>query len=163
MSIKVMCDLDGTIFNLYGRENWLEMLQNEQAGAFTEDGLVNNGFLPEIDITKFYQTVNRLMERGVQFSVITWLPMQASPEYEEICRAEKMEWIRKNLPFVSEISIVSYGVPKQNCIKKRAQKMILIDDNIEICKTWETAKQRKAMNVNSNYNIVEALEEILAD
>ena len=119
MSTKIVMDADGTLFNLYGRKNWLEMLQNEQAGAFTTEGLENNGFMPEINISKLYTVVSRLMEAGVTFCVTTWLPMQASPEYEEICRQEKIAWIRQYLPFVSEINVVSYGIPKQNAIQKK--------------------------------------------
>lgn len=161
MSTKIVMDADGTLFNLYGRKNWLEMLQNEQAGAFTTEGLENNGFMPEINISKLYTVVSRLMEAGVTFCVTTWLPMQASPEYEEICRQEKIAWIRQYLPFVSEINVVSYGIPKQNAIQKRAKKMYLIDDNTEVCKMWETNCSRIAKNVNEFFTVIDALEEIL--
>lgn len=157
MSVKVFFDLDGCLFNLYGKENWLEMLRNEQPGAFYGD------FLPEIDLNEFYLTISRLQTYGVQFAVITWLPMQASPEYEEICRAEKNDWIFENLPFAQEVSIVPYGIPKQDCIIKRAQRMILLDDNIEICKAWETAKQRKSVQITKDWTVVHALKEILSE
>lgn len=154
MSRKVYFDMDGTLFDLYGKSNWLEMLRTETSGAFVGD------FLPEIDKDKFYTICNELLAIGVQIGIISWLPMQASPEYEEICRIEKMEWISKNLPFVSEINIVSYGILKQSCIKKRATEMYLIDDNAEICQMWQTAKQRKAINICKEYTVVEALEDI---
>lgn len=157
MSVKVFFDLDGCLFDLYGKENWLEMLRNEQSGAFY------GGFLPEIDLNEFYLTISRLQTYGIQFAVITWLPMQASPEYEEICRAEKNNWILENLPFVQEVSIVPYGIPKQDCIIKRAQRMILLDDNVEICKTWETAKQRKSVQITKDWTVVHALKEILSE
>ena len=157
MSIKVFFDLDGTLFNLYGKTNWLEMLRTEQAGAFI------GSFLPEIDLCEFYQTIERLSIYGIQFAVISWLPMQASPEYEEICREEKNNWILENLPFVSEVSIVPYGIPKQDCIIKRAQRMILLDDNKEICETWETAKQRKAIQITKDWTVVHALKNLLEE
>lgn len=157
MSIKIFFDLDGTLFNLYGKENWLEMLRDEQPGAFY------GGFLPEIDLNEFYLTISKLQTYGIQFAVITWLPMQASPEYEEICRAEKNDWILENLPFCTEVSIVPYGIPKQDCIIKRAQRMILLDDNIEICKAWETAKQRKSVQITRDWTVVHALKEILSE
>lgn len=155
MSTKVYFDMDGTVFDLYGKDNWLELLQEEKAGAFTGD------FLPEIDTKKFYSICQKLLEKGVQFGIITWLPMQASPEYEQICTEEKRTWAGKNLPFITEFNCVSYGIPKQNCIQKRTKKMFLIDDNMEVCKTWATAKQRTAINVNETFTVVNALEQIL--
>lgn len=157
MSVKCYFDLDGTLFDLYGKSNWLELLRSETAGAFYGD------FLPEIDLNEFYLTIEHLMAYGVQFAVITWLPMQASSEYEEICRQEKNDWILENLPFVSEVSIVPYGIPKQDCVIKKASRMILFDDNAEICKIWETAKQRKAIQVSKNFTVVDALKILLKE
>lgn len=157
MSIKVYFDMDGTIFDLYGKNDWLETLRNERAGAFL------GKFLPEIDIEKFYKVCQKLLGKGVQFGIITWLPMQASPEYEQICTEEKRKWTQENVPFITEFNCASYGIPKQNCIQKRAQKMFLIDDNVEVCRTWATAKQRTAINVNETFTVVNALEQILTD
>lgn len=153
MSKKIYFDLDGTLYNLYNMENWLDKLRNEISGVF--DG-VNKMF----DGT-FYDIISDLLNIGFEFGVITWLPMQASPEYEEVCRREKRMWVQKYLPFVSEINITSYGIPKQNAIQKRAKIMYLIDDNVEICKMWETSKQRKAINVNNDFTVMDALKKIL--
>lgn len=155
MSVKIFFDMDGTVFDLYGKENWLELLRTETKGAF-EGGFILN----DEGYTDFIDEVGNLLDKGVQFGVITWLPMQASPEYEEICRAEKLEWVKKYLPFVSEFNCVSYGIPKQNCIQKKASKMYLIDDNTEICKIWQTTKQRIAIEVNKNFNVLNALIKI---
>lgn len=157
MSIKCFFDLDGTLFDLYGKPNWLEMLREEKEGAFY------GNFLPEIDLNEFYKTIEKLMIYGVTFGVISWLPMQATPEYETICREEKEDWILENLPFVSEVSIVPYGVPKQNCVIKRAKRMILFDDNSEICETWQTAKQREAVQISKDFTIVDALYALLEE
>lgn len=154
MSTKVFMDLDGTLFDLYGKENWLELLQSEDPTAFEGD------FLPEISINKLFEMVQKLSEFGVIFEVITWLPMNASPEYEKECEKVKTEWVNINLPFISKITCQSYGIPKQNAIDKRAKKMYLIDDNTEICKIWETAKQRTAININKEFTVVNALEKI---
>lgn len=155
-SISVYFDLDGTLFDLYGKRNWLEMLENEKAGAFTTGRLMQN-----IDKERLLTVVAELANYGVKFNVITWLPMQASREYEEICKAEKIAWVRQNLPFIDEIVCQSYGVPKQNGITKRTARMILIDDNKEVCETWETAKQRTFFNVTKEFSAVNALETIL--
>ena len=111
-------------------------------------------------MVKFQTYIQKLAEKGVQFGIISWLSMQASPEYEEVVRQEKLDWIYENIPFVSEISIIPYGIPKQNAIIKRAQNMVLIDDNMEVCKTWQTAKQRLAINVTKDWTVADALEEV---
>lgn len=74
---------------------------------------------------------------------------------------KKIKWINKYLPFVSEINICSYGIPKQNCIQKRAKLMYLIDDNIEVCRMWETPLQRKAIYIDSEFTVINALNEII--
>lgn len=153
--IKVCFDLDGTLFDLYGKSNWLELLETESAGAFIGD------FLPEINVTELLNVVEKLKAFGVVFEVITWLPKNATKAYEEICTAEKMAWCSENLPFVSKVVCQSYGIPKQKAITKSAKTMILIDDNKEVCTMWETAKQRKSINVNKTYTVVNALQSVL--
>lgn len=154
MSKKIYFDLDGTLYNLYNISNWLEKLQTEQEGVFIEGNFL-------VDYNEFLNIISELTKQGYIFGVITWLPMQASPEYEEICRNEKIQWINKYLPFVTEINITTYGIPKQNSIQKRAKEMILIDDNIEICKMWQTEKQRTAINIDNIYTVIDALNSLL--
>lgn len=154
--ISIYFDLDGTLFDLYGKDNWLEMLENEKAGAFSSGNLMGN-----IVKESLLQVVEKLAAYGVVFNVITWLPMNASKNYEEICKAEKIAWVRENLPFIDEITCQSYGVPKQKAIKKKTARMILIDDNKSVCDTWKTAKQRTFFNVSKEFSAVNALEKIL--
>ena len=156
MSIKIYFDLDGTLFDLYNKENWLTNIQAEKSGVFCGDyRLFHNSF---------YETIKQLILFGVEFGVITWTPMGVSPEYEEICRQEKINWIKQFIPFVTEINICSYGIPKQNTIKKKAKTMYLIDDNMEVCNMWETTANRIAINVNykNKFTVEKALLEILA-
>lgn len=154
MSKKIYFDLDGTVYDLYNIDDWLKKLTTEQDGVFTEGDFL-------VDYVDFMECIHQLQDYGYIFGVITWLPMQATPEYEEICRQEKIMWINEYLPFVSEINICSYGIPKQNCIQKRSQTMILIDDNAEVCKMWNTAIQRKSININEEYTVIDALNEII--
>ena len=50
-------------------------------------------------------------------------------------------------------------IPRDKTNKLR--EMYLIDDNAEICEKWNTVKQRKAFNVNREYTIVNAFEDII--
>ena len=154
--IKIYFDLDGTLFDLYGKENWLDMLRNEEAGAFCGD------VMPELQRRwfDFKKLCSILMEKGVQFGVISWLPSQCSDEYAEICRQEKLNWIYENIPFVIEKNIVPYGTIKQDAIQKHAQTEILLDDNPEICYAWETKEKRVAYKIDVGFTAYSALKDI---
>lgn len=154
MTRKIYFDMDGTIFDLYGKSNWLEQIENEESEVF------KGNFLPEINIVELNKVIGELSILGVQFGIITWLPMGASPEYEEICRAEKLEWIKKNMPCITEFNCTSYGIPKQKSIQKRTKQMFLIDDNLEVCKAWDNDGNRIAININKKYTVVNALIKI---
>ena len=154
MSVKVVFDLDGTIYDLYNQKDWLYRLENEVAGVFDQ---------PEcciVDIKKLTDKIMSMIEKGFQFAIISWLPFGASPEYEEICREEKACWIWENLPMITEVSLIPYGIEKQKAIQKKAQHMILIDDNKEVCNVWETATQRKAFTVGKCYTVLNVLDDI---
>jgi hypothetical protein len=145
---KIYFDMDGTVYDLYGMENWLEMLRNEEKGAFTlGNALVNMDELKEVCL--------RLIAKGYQIGIITWLPMGASLEYCEICTKEKREWAEKNMPYISEFYALEYGVPKQYAPARRAAEMWLVDDNKEVREMWVTEKQRKA--IDATENIINAL------
>lgn len=145
---KIYFDMDGTVYDLYGMDNWLEMLRNEEKGAFTlGNALVNMDELKEVCL--------RLIAKGYQIGIITWLPMGASLEYCEICTKEKREWAEKNMPYISEFYALEYGVPKQYAPARRAAEMWLVDDNKEVREMWITEKQRKA--IDATENIINAL------
>lgn len=148
---KIYFDMDGTVYNLYGIENWLQMLRNEEKGAFTIGApLVNMGKLEKVCVN--------LIKRGYQIGIITWLPIEASVEYMAVCTEEKRKWVEKYMPYVSEFYAQEYGTPKQYAPAKRAAEMWLIDDNKEVREMWVTEKQRKAIDANND--ILEALEEL---
>ena len=39
--------------------------------------------------------------------------------------------------------------------------MYLIDDSAEVCKMWETPAQRKAININEEFTVIDALNKII--
>lgn len=148
--------MDGTIYDLYNSvDNWLQKIENEENGLFT-DGK------PMMKLENFYKLCSELLSYGVEFGVITWLPMGASPEFCELCKQEKLKWIDNYIPFVKEIHITEYGFPKEKCITKRATNIFLIDDNSEVCKEFEyNSKQRKSINLTDDFQVNDALEMLL--
>lgn len=151
--IQIYFDLDGTLYDLYGLPDWLEKLRNEQAGAYTDGE-------PLFDENSFYNIISDLLLEGVKFGVITWLAMQASEEYEASTTEEKRNWCKKFLPFIETFAAQSYGTPKQKAIGKHSAIEILIDDNPDVCRVWETKKQRIAYCVNEKYTVCDALTDI---
>ena len=155
MSKKIYFDLDGTVYNLYSIENWLQYLEEENSNVF-----IMGEFM--VDHKKFMDCITALTKRGYSFGVITWLPMRASAEFEEECRQQKIKWIKHFLPFVTEINCQSYGIPKQNAIQKKSSKMFLIDDNKEVCNTWEQEKNCIALNLTKDFDVIKKKKNILA-
>lgn len=151
---KIYFDLDGTLFDLYGKENWLARLESEDATVFEGD------FMPRINVEEFYSILRDLVEDlDVQIGVITWLPKSASDEYMEECTKVKKAWVRKNIPYVTEFYAQPYGTPKQYAVEKRAKRMYLFDDNTEVGEMWKTNTMRQYIKVEDG-NIVEKLENL---
>ena len=153
MSVKIYFDLDGTVYDLYGVENWLSLLRNEDVSVYTKGNTLYSA--------DFYKIVCSLMRHGVKFGVITWGSMTASPEFEEVTERAKRQWVNEHLPFVESFAYQRYGTPKQQAIKNRTQKYILIDDNAEVIKIWENGKTRKSYQVTNEKNVTQILKEIL--
>ena len=149
---KIYVDMDGTVANLYGEENWLDNLQNERKGSFIN-------LQPLVDMIELSRVCYKLMEQGYRFGVITWLPMNTSREFERVCEREKKLWVDTLMPWVSEFYVQTYGEPKQNAPIHKAARMILVDDNAEVRAKWDTVKQR--ISIDATKNIIKELEKLL--
>ena len=136
--IKIFFDLDGTVYDFYNIDGWLEKVRETEDETVFAIGERTLDYSKEIE-----QKCELLASKGVQFGVITWLPAFASEDFEKRCTEVKREWVKANMPFVTEFYALSYGIPKQYASFKRSEKMYLIDDNKEVGKMWETAIQRK--------------------
>lgn len=143
MAKKIFFDMDGTIADLYNEKNWLPRLQKEQKGLF-------RNLKPMHDKDKLTKVFNDLVELGFEIEVITWTPKNVSQDYVRIVEKEKKEWIQENFPIIKNIHCLNYGVPKQKAKYKKAKLEILVDDNLEVVKMWNTPKQRKSIIANHN-------------
>lgn len=142
-------DMDGTIADLYGVENWLEDLRNENPRPYTQARP-----LYEMDILNTILEVFKSM--GWKIVVTTWLAKESSKEYDRLVRNAKIEWLEKNnFPF-DEIHLVKYGTTKANCTRKIGGFQVLVDDNEQVRKGWNLG-----MAINANENIIEKLVDLL--
>ena len=121
MNITINFDMDGTIADLYGVENWLEMLIAEDTTPYAVA-------TPLLRLSALARRLNTLQRNGYNLAVISWLSKSGSPEYNERVTTVKMAWLAKHLPSVhwDRITIVPYGTPKENFCFSPAD--ILFDD-----------------------------------
>ena len=143
---RINFDLDGTIANLYGVENWLECI-------IAEDTTPYEIAKPLVRFATLARRLNTLKRAGYEIAVITWLAKGATEEYNKAVAETKKAWLKKHLPTVewNEITIVPYGTPKENYCHNPLD--ILFDDEEHNRKNWTG----RAYDVN---NILEILRNI---
>ena len=152
--VKMVCfDLDGTVYDLYGVNGWLEMLRAENPKAYTMGkALWNMGELNEV--------LRELQKQGVEIRVITWLSMNSTEDYKEKTRQAKLEWLEKmGFPF-DNFHGVAYGTTKANCVRKYlelGEQAILIDDNKKVREGWHLGETVDP----TQENIIEILKALI--
>lgn len=127
MKTTIWFDLDGTIANLYGVENWLPMLiASDPTPYIVAAPLVNMNILA--------RKLNRLQRAGYKIGVISWLSKSSTPDYDKAVTAAKLRWLEKHLHSVNwdEINIVAYGRNKWDVCGEG----ILFDDEEQNRNSW---------------------------
>lgn len=142
-------DMDGTLANFYGVENWLEDLKNENVRPYVEAK-------PLYDMDTLASVIELLKMVGYKIIITSWLAKNATKAYDEEVRKAKREWLAKyNFPY-DEIHLVKYGTTKANCTRKKGGYQILVDDNEKVRNGWTLGN-----TINANENILEKLVELL--
>ena len=146
LNITINFDMDGTIADLYGVENWLEYLIAENTFPYANAK-------PLLHLSTLARKLNTLQRNGYNLAVISWLSKSGTEEYNEAVTEVKLAWLKKHLPSVNwdEIHIVPYGTPKQNFCHNPLD--ILFDDEERNRNNWTG----RAYDVE---NILEILREI---
>ena len=146
MNITINFDMDGTIADLYGVENWLDMLAAEDTTPY-EDAL------PLLRLSALARRLNNLQRHGYHIAIISWLSKTGSAEYNERVTEAKLGWLAQHMPSVNwdAIHIVPHGTPKQNFCGNPLD--ILFDDEAKNRENWTG----RAYDVD---DIMEILKEI---
>ena len=146
INITINFDMDGTIADLYGVDNWLDYLVAENTRPYAIAK-------PLVNLSALARKLNALQRMGYNLAVISWLSKNGSIEYNDRVTAVKMAWLAKHLPSVhwDRITIVPYGTPKENFCFSPAD--ILFDDEERNRNNWTG----RAYGVE---NILEILREI---
>ena len=139
MNTTIYFDMDGTIANLYGVENWLDYLKSEDSTPYAIAE-------PLVRLASLARVLNNLQKKGYRIGVISWLAKNSSTDYDmEVIEAKK-GWLNKHLHSVrfDEINIVKYGTPKQMFAKTSDD--ILFDDEKPNRDSW-TGKAFDVTNI----------------
>ena len=129
MKATIFFDMDGTIADLYGVENWLDYLINA-------DALPYEIAKPLVRLSALARVLNRLQKQGYKIGVISWLAKNSDAIYDEKVTKAKQNWLKKHLASVmfDEIHIVKYGTPKQTFAN--TENDILFDDEEKNRTSW---------------------------
>ena len=129
MTKTINFDMDGTFVNLYGVENWLDYLINEDATPYEIAK-------PLFNMSLFARYLNKLQNEGWEIAIVTWLSKNATNDYNKKVAKAKMEWLNKHLPSVEwdRVTILEYGTPKQ--IYCDYEGDILFDDELNNRANW---------------------------
>lgn len=143
MKKEIWFDMDGTIADLYGVEGWLDMLLNENTKPYEIAK-------PLVNMRELAKVLNKLIEKGWEIGVISWLAKNGTNDYNKKVANAKIKWLAKHLKSVkfAKIDIVEYGTPKQ--INRNG---ILFDDE----------KQNRENRLGIAYNvenIIQVLREL---
>ena len=143
MKKEIWFDMDGTIVDLYGVEGWLDMLLNENTKPYEIAK-------PLVNMRELAKVLNKLIEKGWEIGVISWLAKNGTNDYNKKVANAKIKWLAKHLKSVrfAKIDIVEYGTPKQ--INRNG---ILFDDEKQNRENWLGI----AYNVE---NIIQVLREL---
>lgn len=139
-------DLDGTLADLYGYEDWLPLLHAEDTRPYEECGVL-------VDIEEMRQVLNDFINAGITIGVISWGAMGGSKEYCRRTRKAKIDWCEKYFPNVfTEYHVVKYGTPKHHVRKEKDS--VLVDDNADVRQAW------KGETINACEDIMEQLQNL---
>lgn len=131
--VKMICfDMDGTIADLYGVSNWLDLLERESPTPYQTAK-------PMWDMDRLATALNNLKAKGIEIRVITWLSKDSSNQYKKEVRKAKIEWLGKyNFPY-DGFHGVRYGATKADSVRRflnENETAILIDDSKKVTKGW---------------------------
>ncbi len=129
MKTTIHFDMDGTIADLYGVDNWLAYLEAENIHPYFVAK-------PMLNLAHLARKLNALQRQGYRIAILSWTSKSGSDVYNLAIEIVKEMWLRKHLPSVhwDEINIIPYGTPKQNFC--HTPHDILFDDEARNRDSW---------------------------
>lgn len=107
MKKTIWFDMDGTIANLYGVDNWLAKLIAEDASPYAVANPIGN-------MNTLAKAIHKAQANGYKVGIISWLSKNSTANYDKAVTTAKLNWLKKHLASVKfdTIHIVPYGTNK---------------------------------------------------
>lgn len=117
-------DMDGSIADLYGIENWLDRLHNEDKTIFLE-------CKPMVTEEKLFSL---FPQDKYDIRILSMTPLGASDEYCKNVEEQKNAWLDKYFPTITKRIYKKYSHNKN---LKNSMHAILIDDSEPIRESFQ--------------------------
>ena len=123
---EINFDMDGTIADFYGVENWLAYLIERNSFPY-------ENAKPLVNMSVLARRLNALQRKGYKINIISWLAKNSTDDFDKIVTSAKEKWLKKHLPSVkwNKITIVAYGIDKSTL-----GNGVLFDDEENNRKMW---------------------------
>lgn len=140
----IVFDMDGTIADLYGVDDWLNDLINGNTRPY-------DIAKPLVNMSALARVLNGLQKKGYIINIISWTSKNGTAEYNERVKVAKLKWLSKHLKSVkfNNVYIVPYGTPKH-----KISSGILFDDEKPNRDKWGVG----AYDVNDILGVLRALK-----
>lgn len=145
----IWLDMDGTIADLYGVQDWLDYLHAESTFPYEQAGVM-------VNMSQLAKLLHKVQAVGCGIGILSWTSKSGSDLYNGQVALAKLCWLHKHLPSVvwDEIRIVAYGTPKQHFA--RTNNDILFDDEAHNRTNWINKD-----TAYSNCQIIDVLKQIV--
>ena len=122
--ITVYLDMDGTIADLYGIENWLPRLRNADKKIFLEC----KPLISEKELLNHFPTDK------YEIRILSMTPLGATTDYCKNVEEQKNQWLDKYFPTLTKRIYKAYGHNKN---LKNSANAVLVDDSEPIRNSWK--------------------------
>ena len=105
--MKIWFDMDGTIADLYGVQDWLPAIITHETRPYeVAKGIGNLALIARL--------LNKAQKNGHEVGIISWTAKGGTAEYNKAVTEAKKAWLGKHLASVkwNEIKVVEYGTKK---------------------------------------------------
>lgn len=129
MKRTIWFDMDGTLANLYGVENWLATLWEENTAPYIKAEVIGN-------ISQMIPLMIQVQKLGYKLGIISWTRKDSPTSFYEAAKQAKLTWLKEHFASVSwdRICIERYGTPKN--LVMQTEDDILFDDEERNRNAW---------------------------
>lgn len=122
MKKAIVLDMDGTLADLYGCENWKYCLDIAMSTEPYESAK------PLVNIRQLNYVLSLLKLQGWTIIVNSWLSQNDNADFHKRIVAAKKNWLSKYGIVYDRAVFTKYGVDKSECVRDY-DMAVLVDDN----------------------------------